>query len=483
MPEGMERPEMPGGMGGGPGGFGMGSSDVKLQYTDDDPDSYTNIFDNAKTTVTEADQKRLIRSLKALGEGEDLEEVLDVDELLRYFVVHNYLVNSDSYTGSMIHNYYLREADGQLSMIPWDYNLAFGTFQSGDASSAVNDPIDTPLSVSGDGTRPIVDWIFQNEEYTELYHQYFAEFLETVDVSAMIEEACALIAPYVEKDPTAFCTYEEFETGVDTLRSFCEKRTLSVQGQLDGTIPATDEGQTADSSALIETDGLELSDMGSMGGGPGGAGPGGGFGGFGGGPGGQSGQDSQNAGADSTDASAQSGSFQPPNMGDGNFQPPSGGDGNFQPPDMGDGNFQPPSGGGGNFQPPSGGDGNFQPPSGGDGNFQPPGSGNGNFQPPNGGNGNFQPPTGSGGNVQPTAGDSSDSQSTGDGTSNAQPQSGDPGANNGQPQQGMPSGFDPGSMSFPGQTATKSIPWLPLALSAIALTAGLLVAWLYRRNR
>ena len=476
VPEGMEWPEMPGGPG------GMSSPDVKLQYSDDDPDSYTNIFDNAKTTVTEADQKRLIRSLKALSEGEDLEEVLDVDELLRYFVVHNYLVNSDSYTGSMIHNYYLREADGQLSMIPWDYNLAFGTFQSGDASSAVNDPIDTPLSVSGDGIRPIVDWIFQNEEYTELYHQYFAEFLETVDVSAMIEETYALIAPYVEKDPTAFCTYEEFETGVDTLRSFCEKRTLSVQGQLDGTIPATDEGQTADSSALIETDGLELSDMGSMGGGMGGGGgPGGGFGGFGGGrPGSQDSQstgsgspDTKSADAGSTDASAQTGSSQPPSGGKGNFQPPSGGDGNFQPPGGGDGNFQPPNMG----------DGNFQPPSGGDGNFQPPNMGDGNFQPPSGGGGNFRPPTGSDGNVQPTNGDSSDSQSTGDGAANAQPPSGDPGANNGQPQQGMPSGFDPGNMSFPGQTATKSIPWLPLALSAIALTAGLLVAWLYRRNR
>ena len=30
--------------------------------------------------------------------------------------------------------------DGRLSMIPWDYNLAFGTFQTADASAAVNDP-------------------------------------------------------------------------------------------------------------------------------------------------------------------------------------------------------------------------------------------------------------------------------------------------------------------------------------------------------
>ena len=281
MPEGMKKPEgteKPGGFGGGmPGGMGMVSSDVKLQYSDDDPDSYSNIFGNAKSTVTPADKTRLIQSLKALSEGDHLENVLDIDEVLRYFVVHNYLVNSDSYTGAMVHNYYIREADGKFSMIPWDYNLAFGTFQASDASGAVNDPIDTPLSVSGDGSRPMVDWIFQNEEYTELYHQYFAQFLDEVDIEAMIDETYALIAPYVEKDPTAFCTYEEFKTGVSTLRSFCEKRTESILGQLDGTIPSTDAGQKEDSSALIDASDITLSDMGSMGGDKGG--PGGSFGG------------------------------------------------------------------------------------------------------------------------------------------------------------------------------------------------------------
>ena len=156
--------------GGGPGG-GMGSDDVKLRYIDDDPDSYSNIFQNAKTDITKADQARLIASLKALSEGESLEGVLDIDEVLRYFVVHNFVRNGDSYTGSMVHNYYLYEEEGRLSMIPWDYNLAYGTFQGGDAGSEVNAPIDTP--VSGGDSRPMVDWIFDSQEYTALYHQYF----------------------------------------------------------------------------------------------------------------------------------------------------------------------------------------------------------------------------------------------------------------------------------------------------------------------
>ena len=276
-----EKGAMPGGIPGGEaappsGGFGgMGSDDVKLKYSGDDPESYASIFSSAKTDVTEADRERLIQALKILGEGTDIARAVDVDQVLRYFVVHNFVVNGDSYTGSMVHNYYLYETDGRLSMIPWDYNLAFGTFQAGDASEAVNDPIDTPLSVTGDGDRPMIDWIFSDAACTELYHQYFAEFLETVDPAAIIGEACRLIAPYVERDPTKFCTYEEFETGVDALEAFCALRAGSVSGQLAGEIPSTRDGQSAAGDSLIETSGLTLADLGTMNmGGPGGRGGG-----------------------------------------------------------------------------------------------------------------------------------------------------------------------------------------------------------------
>ena len=248
----------------GMGGGGMGSDDVKLKYIDDDPDSYSNIFNQAKTDITEADQKRLIESLKVLGIGEDIETVVNIDQVLRYFVVHNFVVNGDSYTGSMIHNYYLYEEEGLLSMIPWDYNLAFGTFQGNNANSAVNDPIDTPLSVSDFSDRPMADWIFSSEEYTQMYHQYFAEFLKTIDFAAIIDETAKLVAPYVEKDPSKFYTIGEFETGVATIREFCLLRKESVLGQLNGTIPTTDAGHSSDSSALVDASHITLSDMGSM---------------------------------------------------------------------------------------------------------------------------------------------------------------------------------------------------------------------------
>lgn len=253
---------------------GMQSDDVCLNYTDDDYESYKNIFENAKTDITDADKDRLIQSLKAVKEGTELTEVIDTDEVIRYFVVHNFVCNFDSYTGSMVHNYYLYEEDGQLSMIPWDYNLAFGGFQSqADADGLVNYPIDTPVSGGEVSSRPMLAWMLGDEQYLEQYHQYFSEFIaayfESGTFAKMYDQVTAMIAPYVEKDPTKFCTYEQFETGAAALKQFCLLRAESIRGQLDGVIPSTAEGQKQDSTFLVDASSVTISDMGSMGNGMG----------------------------------------------------------------------------------------------------------------------------------------------------------------------------------------------------------------------
>ena len=247
---------------------GMGSSDdVLLKYIDDDIDSYPNIFDNAKTDVSDSDMNRLIKSLKKLSGGEDIEDAVDVEEVIKYFAVHDFVLNFDSYTGSMIHNYYLYEEDGQLQMIPWDYNLAFGGFVSAEsAESLVNYPIDSPVSGGSMEDRPMIAWIFENEEYTELYHEYLAQFIDEYFnggyFETMIDDVVSMISPYVEKDPTKFCSYEEFQTGVETLKEFCLLRAQSVSLQLDGEIGSTSD--TQESSTMVAAGDLKISDMGTM---------------------------------------------------------------------------------------------------------------------------------------------------------------------------------------------------------------------------
>ena len=318
--------------GGGMGG--MGSSDVKLQYIDDDPDSYANIFDNAKTKVKKKDQARLIAALKKLSEGDT--SAVDTDAVAMYMAVHNFLCNGDSYTGSMVHNYYLYEKDGVMSMIPWDYNLAFGGFTGGsDATGTVNTAIDTLVSGGDDSDRPMAGWITASEEGLALYHEKYQQFIDTVFTSGWFESefdrVSAMIAPYVEKETRAFYSYEEFRTAADTLKTFCLKRAQSVQGQLDGSIPATGAAQQG-SDALIDASELSITAMGGMNNGKGG--DRGGNAGF--------------PGSFGGDFSFDGGSFIPGDM----PQPPTQGE-NGEPPDMPDGGFDGSFGGGfgGNASP------------------------------------------------------------------------------------------------------------------------------------
>lgn len=270
MPDGAQN-----GMGGGMGGMGSGNSQgVDLAYTDDDSDSYSNIFDNAVfSSAKENDFQRVIQALKGLSTGENLEDYVDVDQVLRYIAANTVIVNLDSYFGSMQHNYYLYEKDGVLSMVPWDYNLAFGGFQSGSAESAINLAINTPVSGTTLDARPMIGKLLENEEYLAKYHEYLQEivtnYFDNGTFESTVDSLGLLIDDCVKNDATAFCTYEEFTASLPVLKEFGTLRAQSIQGQLDGTIPSTSDGQSADSSALIQTD-LNLSTLGTQGGNMGG---------------------------------------------------------------------------------------------------------------------------------------------------------------------------------------------------------------------
>lgn len=274
-------------------GLGMDGG-TSLIYSDDNPESYSDIFDNAVFDTSNADKARLIAAIKKLNAGEDINQVVDVDEVIRYFVVHNFVLNSDSYTGSMIHNYYLAENDGKLSMIAWDYNLAFGGMGgigggrfgnaqetetiTDNATSLVNYPIDSPMLAGSTEDKPMIAWIFDNQEYLGMYHEVYSQYMEYFNIgkfTEMYDNAIALISPYVEKDPSAFCTYEEFQKGSAALREFCLYRAESINGQLKGTIAITSEEQSATANAgFIDASDIDIESMGSNSMGFGGAGGG-----------------------------------------------------------------------------------------------------------------------------------------------------------------------------------------------------------------
>ena len=264
------------------GGFSMGGSGANLNYTDDDLDSYSTIWEGEITSTGKKDHKRVVKALKKISEGKNLEKYLDMDNILKYMAVHTFAVNMDSLSGSMAHNYYLYEYKGQLNMLPWDYNLSFGGMSMGgtDGSGVVNDAIDTPFS----GTN-FFDAILEDEEYSAKFHEYLQKLVDEYVNSGRFEKVYNRIRSQIDElvktDPTAFYNYDEYEAGAEMLYKTIMLRAESVKGQLDGTIPSTDEGQKADSSSLVDASEIDVKVMGqmNMGGGSGG------FGGFGAKPG------------------------------------------------------------------------------------------------------------------------------------------------------------------------------------------------------
>jgi len=271
--------EFPGGMPEGfGGGFGETAKGADLAYSDDEITSYPDIFDNAETKVDEEDEQRVIAALKALSENKNPDEYLYTDEIIRYFAAHNFVLNYDSYTGNMLHNYYLYENDGKLSMIPWDYNSSLGTFggmgmggpdkeESRDATSLINMGIDTPLSGTTADSRPMWNWIVSNDEYLEQYHKAFETLISEYFESGRFEEETdalyEMLLPYVEKDPTAFYTADEFTQAYKTLKETCLLRAESIRLQLDGKLSANSDEQS--SEARVDASGINIKDMGNQG--------------------------------------------------------------------------------------------------------------------------------------------------------------------------------------------------------------------------
>lgn len=269
-----ERPSMDFNFAGGKGGFSMSGGGADLNYTDDELDSYETIWDGEVTSTKKSDHKRVVTALKNISEGNDLETYMDIDNLLRYMAVHVFSVNEDSLSGMMAHNYYLYESGGKLNLIPWDYNLALGGMGgSSDATSVVNDAIDNAFS----GTN-FFDTLMEDETYHDQYYAYLQqlvnEYIGGGGFDAFYERVRSQIDELVERDPTAFYSYDEYLTAVDTLYQVVKLRGQSIQSQLDGTIPSTESVQR-NSDALVDASALDLSVMGSM---NTGGGSGGGFG-------------------------------------------------------------------------------------------------------------------------------------------------------------------------------------------------------------
>ena len=116
--------------------------------------------------------------------------------------------------------------------------------------------------------RPLYHNLMKTEEYFQSYRKYFDQFISQYFESGRFQLFLArtrkMIEPYVEKDPTAFCSYEDHRLAADTLEQVCMLRAESVRKQLDGEMPATIKGQQEAPQIRLDASHIRLEDLGDF---------------------------------------------------------------------------------------------------------------------------------------------------------------------------------------------------------------------------
>lgn len=162
-----------------------------------DEDTYEDVQEMIPT-VTE-----WCRKLNALSEGRDFEgneidvnskeymellgQIMDVEEVTRYFATHSWLCQMDNmFTTYQNFGLYVTK-EGVATLIPWDYDLSFGCYFPSTSETTANYHVDVmySLTIQNESQKnniknfykkfPLFHVIYQNEELLEKYHGYMLE--------------------------------------------------------------------------------------------------------------------------------------------------------------------------------------------------------------------------------------------------------------------------------------------------------------------
>lgn len=119
---------------------------------------------------------------------DQLSTILNLDEVIRYFAVASWLCQMDNmFTNYQNFGLYVSE-DGIATLIPWDYDLAFGCYYPSSAELTANYPLDVMYQLDRNryaqeaetsqryyANYPLFNAIYQNDDLMELYHSYMLD--------------------------------------------------------------------------------------------------------------------------------------------------------------------------------------------------------------------------------------------------------------------------------------------------------------------
>lgn len=193
---------------------------ASLEYLGDDPACYKGLYEMKEGG--EEGWTELIKLTKILNEKpEEIHKYLNVDQALRMLAFNNVLVNLDSYTGRLCHNYYLyKHPDtGIWEPIIWDMNLSFGGFRFLENKGLSNEEMATMSPFihykTRNPKRPLLVKLLENETYRKIYVGHLRTILEenfaNGEYKKQAERIRQAIDSEVRNDANKLYAYEEFQ--------------------------------------------------------------------------------------------------------------------------------------------------------------------------------------------------------------------------------------------------------------------------------
>ncbi len=191
-----------------------------------DEETYTDVEDMLPVVLDWA------KKLNQLNDGKDFDgneidvqsetyiqllgSIMDLDEVVKYFATASWLCQMDNmFTNSQNYALYISQ-DGVATMLPWDYDLAFGCYYPSTAELTANYPLDVMYQL--DGRRydqeaetsaryyagfPLFNVIYQNDALMEQYHGYMLECSRIAALGGTVESTGKTY------DPAYFNTFIE----------------------------------------------------------------------------------------------------------------------------------------------------------------------------------------------------------------------------------------------------------------------------------
>jgi len=196
------------------------SDRASLQYLGEDTLCYKGLYE-LKSDTGWAQLMTLAEVLE--GAGDQLEAVLDVDQSLWMLAFNNALVNLDSYSGMLCHNYYLyQDTFGQFHPIVWDMNLSLGGFRHVEEAQVLSNQELAELSPFlhfRNDKRPLIRKLLAEGLYRKIYVAHLRTIYEDYLADEKLKERARtiqrMIAPYVEEDSGKLYSYVAFQQNLD----------------------------------------------------------------------------------------------------------------------------------------------------------------------------------------------------------------------------------------------------------------------------